>query len=98
MLVAPLLEDPGEDADTARQAASKAAQATRAEDGCFTYAFYEDVETPGRFRVYEEWRDEAALRVHLETPHIAEFRQVLGGLTILNRELKIMTGCTSKPL
>jgi len=86
------------DADKARTAAARAAAITRTEDGCHAYAFYEDVETPGRFRVYEEWRDEAALKAHLATDHIAEFRAVMGGLTILSREIKKMTGCQSAPL
>ncbi len=87
-----------EDAETARLAAAKAATITRTEDGCYTYAFYEDVEVPGRFRVYEEWRDQAALEAHLATPHIDEFRAVMGGLKILSRDIKKMLGCESQPL
>lgn len=87
-----------EDAAAARAAQAVVAAATREEDGCYTYAFYEDVETPGRFRVYEEWRDEPALMAHLETAHIAEFRAALGKLTILSRDIKKMKGCVSEPL
>ncbi|MDF0600065.1 putative quinol monooxygenase [Psychromarinibacter sp. C21-152] len=86
------------DAPAARAAAAKVAALTRTEDGCFTYAFYEDVEVPGRFRVYEEWRDEAALRAHLATAHIAEFREVIGGLEVLERDIKMLKGCTEEPL
>ena len=87
-----------EDIATARAATAKVAEKTRDEDGCYTYAFYEDVEVPGRFRVYEEWRDEAALAAHLATPHIADFRATLGRLTILDREIKKLKGCTAEPL
>lgn len=87
-----------EDADLARTAAAKVAEITRTEDGCFEYAFYEDVETPGRFRVYEEWRDDASLKAHSESAHIAEFRKVMGSLTVLNREIRKMRGCVAEPL
>jgi len=35
--------------------------ASRAEDGCLTYSYAEDVAEPGLIRVYEVWRDQAAL-------------------------------------
>lgn len=86
------------DAPAARAAMGKAAALTREEDGCFVYAFYEDVETPGRFRVYEEWRDGAALEAHQQSAHIAELRAALAELTILSREIKKLEGCTAAPL
>ena len=86
------------DAAAARAAQARVAAITRTEDGCHTYAFYEDVEVPGRFRVYEEWRDEDALQAHLAADHIAEFRAAVGRLTVLSREIKKMKGCASEPL
>ncbi len=53
------------------------AKATRDEDGCMAYAFYEDLEQPGQYRIYEEWESEAHLKAHFATPHMAEFRAKL---------------------
>lgn len=86
------------DAEAAKAAASNMAVATRAEDGCITYAFYEDIENPGRFRVYEEWRDLAALGAHGKAPHMADFRKALAGLNVLGTDLKMIEGGTEKPL
>jgi quinol monooxygenase YgiN len=48
--------------------------ASRAEDGCLTYSYAEDVAEPGLIRVFETWRDRAALDAHLQTPHLAAWR------------------------
>lgn len=48
--------------------------ASRAEDGCREYSYAEDVAEPGLIRVYEAWRDQAALDAHFQTPHMAEWR------------------------
>jgi quinol monooxygenase YgiN len=51
------------------------AAATREEEGCLSYRFYGDLEDPGVFFIFEEWRDAAALAVHFETPHMARFME-----------------------
>jgi quinol monooxygenase YgiN len=48
--------------------------ASRAEDGCLTYSYGEDVAEPGLIRVYENWRDQAAIAAHFQTPHMAAWR------------------------
>lgn len=48
--------------------------ATRAEDGCLDYAYAEDVAEPGLIRVFEAWRDQAALDAHFQAPHLAAWR------------------------
>jgi quinol monooxygenase YgiN len=77
------------DAPRAVEAAIALARETRKEPGCRYYAFYQDIESPGVFRVFEEWDDDAALKAHFETPHMAAFRAVLGELGVLNRDVKI---------
>ena len=84
--------------DDAVAAAATMAVATREEDGCLAYAFYQDVENPCRFRVFEEWRDDAALARHFEAPHMAAFRKVLGGLEITRREITRYVVSESGPL
>lgn len=49
-------------------------QASRAEDGCIAYSYAMDVAEPGLIRVFEVWRDQAALDAHLNTPHLAQWR------------------------
>lgn len=55
-----------------------------AESGCHEYAPFEDVDTDipsqggGRenvVTVLEKWKDVAALKTHLDAPHMAEFRE-----------------------
>ncbi|HEX5378273.1 MAG TPA: putative quinol monooxygenase [Phenylobacterium sp.] len=48
--------------------------ASRAEDGCLEYSYAEDVAEPGLIRVYEAWRDQAAIEAHFKTPHMAVWR------------------------
>ena len=48
--------------------------ATRAEDGCLTYSYAEDVAEPGLIRVFEAWRDQACLTAHFTAPHLAAWR------------------------
>lgn len=71
--------------DVLKAAAAKMAVASRAESGCQSYAFYQSIDTPTVFRVYEEWDDEAALAAHFAEPHMAEFRASLA-----NAEIKAM--------
>ena len=48
--------------------------ASRAEDGCIVYSYAEDIETPGLIRIFEAWRDRAALDAHVKAPHLAAWR------------------------
>jgi quinol monooxygenase YgiN len=45
--------------------------ATRAEDGCIDYTYALDVADEGLIRVFEIWRDRAALDAHFKTAHMA---------------------------
>jgi quinol monooxygenase YgiN len=53
--------------------AQAVAQASRGEEGCIGYRFYEDTEQPNHFVFVEEWADQGALDRHFTTAHIAEF-------------------------
>ena len=87
IVVSGVVEIDPEDRDTALEAASRMAQASRQEEGCHAYAFYVDVEDPGRIRVFEEWESQEALDAHFQTEHMAEFRRALGGLRIRGRRI-----------
>ncbi|MCY3760305.1 MAG: putative quinol monooxygenase [Gemmatimonadetes bacterium] len=45
----------------------------RDEPGCFRFDINQDREIPGRFYLYEVYRDEEAFQAHLEAPHFKEW-------------------------
>jgi quinol monooxygenase YgiN len=61
--------------------------ASRAEDGCFDYAYAEDVAEPGLIRVSEKWRDRDALARHFASPHLAAWRAAWPRLGLSDRNL-----------
>ena len=61
--------------------------ATRAEDGCLDYAYAEDVAEPGLIRVFELWRDQAALDAHFQAPHLAAWRAAWPQFGVSERRL-----------
>lgn len=87
-----------EDAWAASGAALKMMEASEQEDGCITYRVYTDIMVPRRFRIYEEWRDEASLAAHFNTPHMAEFQSKISTLRVLDRKLKKFWVETEAPL
>ena len=68
--------------EAAKKAAAAMGPASRAEAGCRAYAFFQDIESPTTFRVYEEWEDQAALTAHFNTPHMAAFNEALKALEV----------------
>ena len=62
--------------------------ATRREDGCLSYAFYQSLENPGVFRVFEEWETLDHLQAHFETAHMAAWRARLGEIGVARRDVK----------
>ena len=61
--------------------------ATRAEDGCLDYSYAEDVGEPGLIRVFEVWRDQAALDAHFTKPHLAVWRATWPQFGVSDRRL-----------
>ena len=47
---------------------------TRVEQNAVVFA---DLGDSTRLRIFERWEDEAALKAHFKTPHMAEFQKVL---------------------
>ncbi|MBC7166058.1 putative quinol monooxygenase [Phenylobacterium sp.] len=62
-------------------------EASRAEDGCVEYAYAEDVAEPGLIRVFEVWRDPAAIDAHFQTAHMAAWRAVWPQFGVSDRRL-----------
>ena len=61
--------------------------ASRAEDGCYEYSYGEDVAEPGLIRVYEAWRDQAALDAHFRSAHMAAWRAAWPSFGVSDRKL-----------
>lgn len=63
--------------------------ASRAEDGCLSYSYAEDVAEPGLIRVFEAWRDQAAIDAHFQAPHMAEWRAAWPQFGVSDRRLSL---------
>ena len=61
--------------------------ASQAEDGCLDYAYAPDVAEPGLIRVFEVWRDQAAIDAHFQTPHMAAWRAAWPSFGVSDRRL-----------
>ena len=46
---------------------------TRKEKGCLFYGLFEDVARPGVFLFYEEYRDQAAVDLHMSSVYLQAF-------------------------
>lgn len=87
-----------DDAWPATAAALKMMDASAAEEGCLAYRFYTDILNLKRLRVYEEWRDEAALQAHQETEHMAAFKKTLSSLRVVERKIAKLEVASRTPL
>ena len=84
--------------DGARDAMQAMVTASRAEPGCIAYAYAQDVLDPEIIHVVEKWRDREALKAHFATPHMAEWRRVMGALGLSGRDLKIFETDEGEPI
>jgi quinol monooxygenase YgiN len=89
--------DPGK-RDEFIAAANTAMEATRAEDGCESYAFSADLADQGRFYVSEQWATQAAMDTHMATPHLAAFMGAMGGFGVTGASLTKWDGATPSKL
>ncbi len=60
-----------------REAIAAMETASRAEDGCHDYTFAVELNDPDKLRITECWEDEAALKAHFATPHMAAFNAAM---------------------
>ena len=63
-------------------------RASRREDGCHDYTFCVALDDPSKLRVNECWEDEAALKRHFATPHMAAFNQAAAAAGPLQTSIK----------
>jgi quinol monooxygenase YgiN len=76
-VIAVIPTDPAADEAIAAGVAELVA-ATLAEEGCIAYEAYRSTAVPGVWVTIEEWRNQADLDAHMQTPHIAKAFEVLG--------------------
>lgn len=62
-------------------------EATRAEPGCLSYAFAFDALDDHLVRIFEVFRDEAALAAHRASPHMAAWRASWPSVGITDRDM-----------
>jgi quinol monooxygenase YgiN len=72
--------------------------ASRAEDGCLVYSYAVDVLEPGLVRVFEAWRDQAALDAHFQAPHMADWRAAWPEFGVSDRRLSLYEVASERPL
>ena len=72
--------------------------ASRAEDGCETYSYGFDARDEGLIRVFEIWRDAAALDAHTKAPHMAPWRAAGAELGVFDRKLSLYEVASERPL
>ncbi len=51
----------------------KQAAAARTEPGCLMFQVHRHRDDPRRFLIYEQYKDDAALEAHRNTPHFLEY-------------------------
>jgi quinol monooxygenase YgiN len=56
------------------EALLKVAAPSRDEAGCQEYRLHQSTEDSSVFVLYENWRDEGALKSHIESQHYGEYR------------------------
>jgi quinol monooxygenase YgiN len=98
LLIAGTVRVPPENLAALKPHMLKMLAASRAEDGCETYSYGEDVAEPGLIRVFESWRDQAAIEAHFKAPHMAQWRAACAELGVSDRKLFAYETASQRPL
>ena len=87
IVIAGFYRFPLDQLDAVKPAMARMIDLSRAEPGCGHYAFSEDIVEPGMIRVSESWEDEAALKAHATSAHMAEWRAASAAHGIYDRTI-----------
>jgi len=87
IVIAGFYRFPLDQLDAVKPAMARMIDLSRAEPGCGHYAFSEDIVEPGLIRVSESWQDEAALKAHATSAHMAEWRAASAAHGIYDRTI-----------
>jgi quinol monooxygenase YgiN len=72
--------------------------ASRLDDGCEYYGYFESIDVPNSFSAIEMWRDQDALAAHLRQDHIRMLVDALGKYVAAPPEIVAHTVADSRPL
>lgn len=61
---------------------------TKKENGCISYALYQDENNPRLLALMEEWENEDVLNVHMQTDHFLKLVPKLNDLTEIKFDLE----------
>lgn len=67
----------------------EAVEVTLAEPGCVEYALYQQKDAPHRLTFVETWASEEALKIHMDTPYMAEKAVRLSGM-LAGKDVRLM--------
>ena len=81
------LRVPKADQEKLRPEMEKVVQASRKEPGCLAYSYGFDLLEPDIIRVFEIYKDDAALKAHGESEHFKAWRAVSGQYARVGRTL-----------
>jgi quinol monooxygenase YgiN len=98
LVIAGTIRVPPENLEAFRPHMAAMLAASRAEDGCLAYSYAVDVQDPGLIRVFEAWRDQAALDAHFAMPHLAEWRASWPAHGVHDRRLTLYEVAAERPL
>ena len=74
-----------------KRGAATCIAATRKEDGCLLYDLHESITDPTRFVFVEQWTAREALGAHARTPHLKEWRKIVGECAAAPTKIEIIT-------
>jgi quinol monooxygenase YgiN len=89
ILIAGTFRMPPENVAIALAMARRVIEATRAEDGCITYAYAQDLLDPGLIHVSESWRDRASLAAHAKSEHMQAWITERAVLNLTERNIRV---------
>ena len=89
IIIAGTVRVPPENIERLRPHMHAMLDASRAEDGCETYSYGFDAKDEALVRVFEVWRDRAAIEAHFKVPHMAAWCAAGAGLGVFDRQLSL---------
>ncbi|MBU1379101.1 MAG: antibiotic biosynthesis monooxygenase [Alphaproteobacteria bacterium] len=98
MIIAGTVRLPPENLDAFRPHMDAMLTASRAEDGCLTYSYAVDVQDSGLIRVFEAWRDQAAIDAHFQAAHMVAWRASWPALGVSARRLSLYEVASEREL